>query len=178
MQQRQIFRPAVGQAHAKYVAAYLNNTNASGVTASYRGDVVVWDTTAPTSQGASGVLDGQTLGATDFIYVTPTTTATDRLPAGYLEGRTVGDTVTSVPLVDDTLIVVQIAGLFRNHAWVLNAGAARQVLNTHTVSGQSANAAATTNDDGAITAVQMNAVANYTRDATQSGCTIWVKCDH
>lgn len=108
---RKLFRPRPGQVPQRFSAFRLNGT------VNYRGDVVVIDSTAPTSQGASGVVDGLTMtAAKDYIYVKSASIANEATigqaaVAGVIEGRTVGDRVTSVALDDDGIVIVQVAGV-------------------------------------------------------------------
>jgi hypothetical protein len=112
---RKLFKPGKGQKVAQYVAAYVNGT------AVYRGDLVCWDFTAPTDQGSSGVLAGETLGAKDFIFVIlPPAAAAGAagLQAGIVEGKTIGDRVQSaVVSAGDTIAIVQTYGVHDN-VWV------------------------------------------------------------
>lgn len=108
---RKLFRPKPGSVPARFAAFRLNGT------ANYRGDVVFIDTTAPTSQGASGVVDGLTMtAAQDFIFVKSASVAngatiTQGAVAGVIEGRSIGDRNTTTALDDDGVVIVQVAGV-------------------------------------------------------------------
>lgn len=108
---RKLFRPKPGQNPARFAAYRLNGT------VNYRGDVVFLDTTAPTSQGASGVVDGLTMtDKQDFIYVKSAQVATNATTphfavVGVIEGKTIGDRNTTTALDDDGVVIVQVAGV-------------------------------------------------------------------
>lgn len=111
-----LFRPGKGAVHARFTTAYVNNTNTSGTDAVYPGDLVCWDTTAPTSQGASGVVGGKTLGATDFVFVIlpPAAAALAAgLQAGIVQGNTNGlsRNAGSDLMEGDQLCIVQTWGV-------------------------------------------------------------------
>ena len=122
---RKLFRPGQGQVPARFAAFRLNGT------AAYRGDVVMLDTTAPGSQGASGVVDGKTLGANDFIYVVSTTLPANEATigqgavAGVIEGKGVGDRNTTTALTDDGIVIVQVAGVHEQVWMSANTGVAQ-----------------------------------------------------
>lgn len=107
---RRLFLPKAGQTWGRFMAARLNGST------NYRGDVVFIDTTAPASQGSSGVVAGETLGANDFIFVKSAQVANGATTphaavVGLIEGRKVGDRVSSVALDDDGVVIVQVAGV-------------------------------------------------------------------
>jgi hypothetical protein len=107
---RKLFIPKAGQVHGRFAAFRLSGT------ANYRGDCVFLDTTAPASQGASGVLAGETLGTNDFLYVKSAQVANGATTphaavVGLIEGKAVGDRNTSTALTDDGVVVVQVAGV-------------------------------------------------------------------
>ena len=173
---RKLFRPAAGQRHAAYVAAYVNGSTI------YRGDLVAWDTTAPASQGSSGVLAGQTLGANDFLFVAapPTTCG---IQAGIVEGNYVSDRVQATALTNDTVIVIQTWGVHDN-VWCDATGAAGSNLTVAATTGESTLVAAwaktvTNIADAALVGVVLTASATtHTRGtvATEEGCCAFVRC--
>lgn len=122
---RKLFRPKPGQVPARFAAFRLNGT------INYRGDVMFLDTTAPTSQGASGVVDGLTMtDKMDFLYVKSASVATGAATSphfavvGAIEGRTVGDRNTTTALDDDGVVIVQVAGVHQAVWMTSTAGAA------------------------------------------------------
>ncbi len=114
---KKLFRPQPGQVPARFAAFRLNGT------ANYRGDTVIIDTTAPTSQGATGVLDGKTMTAgQDFLYVKSASIANGATinqfqAAGIIEGKSIGDRNTTTALDDDGVVIVQVAGV-HTAAWM------------------------------------------------------------
>jgi hypothetical protein len=115
---RQLFKPGKGQKPARFIAAYVNGS------AVYRGDLVCWDAlTAPTDQGSSGVLAGETLGTADHIYVIlpPATDAgAQGLQAGIVEGNRIGDrrpSATANVMLEDNIAIIQTWGVHSN-TWV------------------------------------------------------------
>lgn len=182
---RKLFIPKAGQTHARYAAFRINGS------LNYRGDCVVIDTTAPASQGASGVVAGETLGANDFIYVIQTDIATDATgPAcnavGFIEGLRVGDRNTTTALPNDGVIIVQVAGVFSNHAAVTVATDAvvgdLLLVNGASTDGAALPAAAIANSHaetaGYLAGIVLTTGATYTRGTvtTAPGCTAWVRC--
>ena len=129
MMYRKIFRPKPGQVPGRFQAYRLNGA------ANYRGDVVFLDTTAPTIQGASGVVDGLTMtDKQDFFYVKSASIATGAVTtpnfavAGVIEGRSVGDRNTTTALDDDGIVIVQVAGVHPQVWTTSNAGAVDGLL--------------------------------------------------
>ena len=127
MMSRKLFRPKPGQTPARFQAFRLNGA------VNYRGDVVFLDTTAPTSQGASGVVDGLTMtDKQDFFYVKSASVATNAASpqcavVGVIEGRTVGDRNTTTALDDDGVVIVQVAGVHAQ-TWVTSTSGAADGL--------------------------------------------------
>lgn len=118
---RKIHRPVAGQTHGRFAAFRMNGS------LSYRGDIVFLDSTAPASQGSSGVLDGKTLGTTDFMYVKIAQVATDATTphyavAGVVEGLHVGDRNTTTAIADDGVVIVQVAGV-HGQVWMADTSA-------------------------------------------------------
>ena len=113
--ERKLFRPGKGQTLAAYTAAVSDG-------AMYPGDWVALSTTVPTSQGASGVMFGQTLTATDYLECT--LLDTDNLGAhvlamGVLMGKGIGAVstwtdVTSAVVADQDVVVIQSFGIHPN----------------------------------------------------------------
>lgn len=180
---RKLFRPGKGQVPQRFIAAFVNATT------SYRGDVAVWDTTAPTSQGATGVVDGQTLGANDFIFVTicPATAVNSfGLLAGVYEGTHVGDRSSVTNFADDSLAIVQTWGVHENVRTVDDTVAAGALLYVSTTAGACADVAAADIDSTdstysatGLVGVSLTADTTYTR-GTDTGAycvTGFVRCD-
>jgi hypothetical protein len=172
---RQIFRPGAGQTPKRFVAAFVNATT------SFRGDVAVWDTTAPTDQGSSGLLEGKTLGANDFIFVTiaPATASNSYgLLAGVYEGTTVGDTDTVNNLSNDAVAIVQTWGVHDTVRTVDDTVAIGAVLTMSTTAGACADGASSTLEGGLV-GVAMTVDTTYTRGTvtTENKVTGFVRCD-
>lgn len=110
-----LFRPGKGKTVGRYVAAFVNGA------AVYRGDLVCWDVTAPASQGASGVLENQTLGTSDFVFaILPpaAANAAQGLQAGCVRGKTINDPASNATAqADDSIIIIQTWGVC-DLAWV------------------------------------------------------------
>lgn len=186
MQMRKLFRPGQGQRPAKYCAWFINGT------ASYRGDSVILDATAPTSQGSSGVLEGKTLGAADFVFVTPsaaTTTSDWGLQAGVIEGPCVGHKDTVTAMTNDTVVVVQTWGI-HDKVQVSStdtAASSKLYISDGTAAGAGvaiyAAATATLGTDGypasPLMGISMTTDATYTRGtvATAKYAVAFVRCD-
>ena len=179
---RKIFKPGAGQVHQRFIVAYLNGAS------NYRGDLVIWDTTAPTSQGASGVLRGETLGSNDFIFVKSDDTANNKvgLQAGIIEGKAVGDRDTVNALANDDICVVQTYGVHTQIFCLDDTVAAGAILTTEsTEAGSVADVAVTTvvgtdstQGVGTLVGVALAADTTFTRGtATQECVTGFVRCD-
>jgi hypothetical protein len=170
-----LFRPRPGHRPQRFCAAFVNGTT------SYRGDVAVWDTTAPTSQGASGVLEGRTLRANDFIYVTiaPATASNSygRL-AGVYEGTTIGDTDTVNNLADDACVIVQTWGVHDTVRTVDATVATGALLTMSTTAGAAADGASSTLEGGMV-GVALTEDTTYTRGTatTENKVTGFIRCD-
>lgn len=181
---RKIFRPGQGAVHKRFAAAFVNATT------SYRGDIAVWDTTPPTDQGASGVLEGKTLGANDFIYVTiaPATAANSiGILAGVYEGKAVGDRDTVNFFPDNSLAIVQTWGIHDSVYMVDDTVAAGALIYMSTTAGAGQDVAASTVigtdsvNGGALgmVGVAMTADALYTRGTTSvSNVCGFIRCDY
>jgi len=185
---RSIFRPGKGQVPQKFIRAFWN-----AATAGYRGDTCMIDTTAPTSQGASGVLEGKTLGTDDFIYVTITATTiagSHNRVVGVIEGPTLGskDTATAIP--DDSCVIVQTWGVHDNVRTNPTTGAAGSILSVGTVAGAlevtvAADVATlilgtdAVIHQGNIVGVALNASATYTRGTVtdEDNVTAFIRCN-
>ena len=181
---RKLFKPGKGQNVAQFTAAYVNGT---GV---YRGDLVCWDITAPTSQGASGVLAGETLNANDFIFVIlpPSTDAEGSAgcQAGIVEGTTVGFRDGTTAMTNDRIAIVQTYGVHHN-VWVDSTDAtAGALLGTGATTGESTFLAPTdaigtdsTIGAGVVHGFALTAdAATHIRatETTEEGVTGFVKC--
>lgn len=182
---RKIFRPGAGAVHKRFVAAFVNATT------SFRGDVAIWDKTAPTDQGTSGVLEGKTLGANDFIYVTiaPATAANSiGVLAGVYEGKGISDTDTVNYFPDNSLAIVQTWGIHEKVRTVDDTVAAGALLYMSTDAGACADVAASTVigtdavNGGALgmIGVAMTASATYTRgtDTDKNAVCAFIRCDY
>lgn len=109
---RKLFRPGPGSVLASYLQAYSD-----GVI--YPADWVALSTTIPTSQGASGVLGGGTLGTNDYVECTLLDTdnaGAELLALGVCMGKGIGsvsnwDDVNSEVLADGDLCVIQCWGV-------------------------------------------------------------------
>lgn len=172
---RKIFRPGAGQVPQRFIAAFVNATT------SFRGDVAIWDTTAPTSQGSSGVLEGKTLGTSDFIFVTiaPATASNSYgLLAGVYEGNTIGSKDTVNNFANDSCVIVQTWGVHDNVGCVDDTVAAGALLTMSTVAGQCTDAASSTLVGGLV-GVALTADSTYTRGTvtTANKVTAFVRCD-
>lgn len=179
---RKLFRPGAGQKPQHYTAAFVNGT------AIYRGDFVVWDTTAPASQGASGVLEGKTLGTSDFIFVTTSTsTLACGVGAGIIEGKSIGNRDTTTAMTNDNVAIIQNWGVFDTHCQVSTATAVGDVLLSYsTVAGELvgtvalAVAATAGHNGGYLQGIALTTDAAYTRGTvtTIKGCTAFVRCQY
>lgn len=180
-----IFRPGAGKTHSRYVAAFVNGT------AVYRGDLVCWDITAPTSQGSSGVLEGQTLGTNDFIFVIlppAAAAAAQGLQAGIVRGNTINDTRSNATAqTDDSCIIVQTWGVC-DLAWVNSTDtAAGNLLVTGATTGEATRLLATdANATNATFGIGQLVGFALTADSTdhvrgtataEERATIFVRCD-
>jgi hypothetical protein len=178
---RKIFKPGVGQRPARFTAAYFNAT-----VAGYRGDLVVWDTTAPASQGSSGVLAGETLGANDFIFVKiADAAALVGNQAGIIEGPTIGYKDGATAITNDTIVIVQTWGVHENVWANATTPVATDMLNVGATTGEVTRAAAgtvaaTAIADGAIVAIALKAATtDHVRGtvATEENVVAFVRCD-
>lgn len=183
-----LFRPRPGQTLGRYVQAYVNGT------AVYKGDLVCWDITAPTLQGATaGTVDGKTAGATDFLYVIlppAASAAAHGLQAGIVKGTTIYDsTANTSAQTNDDLVIIQTWGVCPDVYAVTSTdsaagillttgattGAVTQILATDTVGTD-----ATVAQDGTLVGFGLNAQAtDHVRGtvATEPGLDVWVRCD-
>lgn len=188
---RSIFRPGKGQVPQKFIRAFWN-----AATAGYRGDTVIWDIEAPASQGASGVLEGKTLGTDDFIYVTisaTTVAGSFGRVAGVIEGPSLGskDTATAIP--DDSCVIVQTWGVHDNVRTNPTTGAAGSLLYLGTVAGALEVSLATdvatdvlitpatdTELGHLVVGLALTASATYTRGSvtTEDNVTAFIRCDN
>ena len=184
---RKIFRPMAGQTHGRFAAFRMNGT------LSYRGDVVHIDTTAPASQGqTAGVLDGQTLGTTDFLYVIGNQShATNATIAGYsvagvIEGKTVGDRNTTTALAEDGVVIVQVAGVHSQvwmsatdgvAGWIALADSANTFGQARAASIISVTASLTAVDHAFVVGHILTGTASASRGTTATvGNAVWIRC--
>lgn len=178
---RKLFRPAAGQTHARYEAAFVNGT------AVYPGDLVCWDVTAPTDQGSSGVLEGKTLGATDFLFVILPPANSSGRQAGIVQGPTINRASGATALTNDTVAVVQTWGVCPDVFAVTSTDSAAGILLTAaaTTGGVTqilGTAAEATTALSSVTVVgfALNAQAtDHTRAtvATEPGLDAFIRCD-
>lgn len=181
-----LFRPGKGSVHARFTTAFVNGT------AVYPGDVVCWDTTAPASQGASGVVDGKTLGATDFVFVQlppAAALAAAGLQAGIVQGKTNGLArgPGATAMTNDNLAIIQTWGVCPDVYAVTSTDSAAGIIcsvaaTTGAVTQALATAAEATTVAGAVNMVGfgLNAEAtDHTRAtvATEPGLDVFVRCD-
>ena len=179
---RKLFRPGKGSTVARYTAAFCNGAT------TYRSDVAMWDTTAPTDQGSSGVLEGKTLGTSDYVFVkisSATAITNFGLLAGVFEGTHIGQTSSTVSFLDDSLVIVQTHGPGRVYCDATVAAPA--VLFAQTTAGAVADVAASDLDAtnstysslGVVGVALDAAVTDYTRLAsTVQGVTAFIRCDY
>lgn len=112
---RSLFRPGQGQTLASYTAAVADATM-------YPGDWVQLSTTAPGSQGVSGVMFGKTLAATDYLECTGLITSAlgcGTLALGVVMGKAIGSVknyadVSGDLLVDQDVAIIQNWGIHPN----------------------------------------------------------------
>lgn len=189
---RRLFRPGVGQTPARYTSAYMNGT------AAYTGDLVVWDTTAPASQGATaGTIDGKSAGALDFVYVIlPPAAAlnTIGLQAGIAQSTTGGlgrspSNGTANAISDDALVVIQTQGVCGDVFAVSNTvSTAGDLLILGATTGAVTQINATDDMVGATTVESGNDLVGFLlttqatdhnrgATATEPGVDIFVRCD-
>jgi len=182
---RKIFRPGIGQTPARYISAFLNGATC------YAGDLVCWDTTAPTSQAFNGATN--TLGTMDFIYVKhpPAASSTAHgLQAGILTGDTItrkSSSGTANILSDDQLVVVQTWGVCTDVFAVTSTDSEAGILltlgaTTGAVTQVDATAAEATTVGGSVTVVGFALTAQATdhdrgATATEPGLDMFVRCD-
>jgi hypothetical protein len=130
---RKLFRPGKGQVPQRFTSAFVNGT------AVYPGDLVCWDITAPTDQGASGVLEGKTLGSTDYIFVIlppAAAAAAAGLQAGLVRGDSIEFGSPATAQTNDKLAVIQTWGVAAT-AWVDSTDtAAGNLLGTGATTGE------------------------------------------
>jgi len=184
---RDIFKPGKGQVPARFIAAYVNGS------AVYRGDLVCWDITAPTDQGSSGVLAGETLATDDFIFVIlppATDAAAQGLQAGVIEGTHVGDRrlgATANVLINDKIAIVQTWGVHDN-VWVDSSSTTKgSLLTTGATTGECTWMLAT-DANGTDATIGVGGIVGFalTDDATthvraasttEEGCVAFIRCD-
>ena len=183
---RKIFKPGKGQTVERFTAAYVNGATV------YPGDLVCWDVTAPTDQGSSGVLAGETLGTGDFIYVIlpPAAAAVAQgLQAGIVRGPGVQQGSPNTAIGDDKLAIIQTWGVCAT-AWVDSTDtAAGDLLLTGATTGEltrcasadiatTVNAATGTLDGSMLCAFALAADAAVERAATsEQFAPVFVRCD-
>jgi len=180
---RKLFRPGKGQTPARYTTAFVNGT------AVYSGDLVCWDITAPTSQGSSGVLAGQTLGANDFIFVILPPAAAlgaQGLQAGIVRGPSLDAQAGATAMTNDDIAVIQTWGVC-DRVWVDSTDtAAGNMLLTGATTGECTRALATavngtdaTTGEGTLVGCALTADASGTRGTatTEEFATAFIRCD-
>lgn len=108
-----LFRPRKGSVIQAFTAGFADGTG-------YPADWYSLNAAeAPTAQGSSGVLDGTTLGATDYVEVAPLDTddaGSEGLALGVAMGKGIGavgnwDDVNGDSFADGDLIVIQCWGV-------------------------------------------------------------------
>ena len=173
-----LFRPGNGNRHARYTAAVCTNT------AVFRGDSVFLDiatNTAPTDI----TFDGVTLGAKDMMFITTSTNAATVLgkQLGICCGKGIQDRDTTAAITGSTtvaqLAIVQTWGIYEDHANTVDATVAIGAhLNAGTVAAELIDATTFTATD-AFFGIAISAAATYTRGTvtTNTGCSMWVRCD-
>jgi hypothetical protein len=181
-----LFRPVAGgfvSSRKRLEPWYVNGTDV------YRGDIVAIDTSAATDQGTSGVLDGATLGVTDFVFCALSTAATDNKKILGVVDRGDGmtsDTDTVNAISNDGIALVQTSGIHTNAQVEATNVAAGNNLGPGTTGGLAV-IAATDAFDGFLCAVALvNGTddtlggGNYTRGTvtTAEKVAVLVRCDY
>lgn len=173
-----LFRPGVGRVHSSFTEAWAEQ-------AIYPGDWVTISITAPTLQGATaGELEGKTIGAGDFVYVT-LSDSDDAGTPGLQLGASVGFGVHAVSswsdvsgdvCAADQLIAIQNWGVHPNV----------QVNDTSVAIGDYIAPTANEGEGGASSTigasskldmgVALTVDAKYTRATAsdQDGCVAWI----
>lgn len=181
MNAKTIFRPGSGSTIVRYTAAVADNRM-------YPGDWVVLSTTVPASQGVSGVVGGKTLGASDYVEVSPALDTTGFAPLclGVLAGKTITNygitsDVSGGVLADQDIAIIQTFGV-ASLASVASGGAAAEFLIVSNVAGEASNVLTGAAGITGITKIigsQLAASGTYTRatPTTNDGAICWVTCD-
>lgn len=176
---RKLFTPGKGSTLASYTAAVSD-----GVI--YPADWVALSTTVPTSQGASGVFRGQTLGATDYIECTlldSDNLGSGSLALGVVQGKGLGAvtnwaTVTPWVLADGDICVIQNWGVCPQAAQA-DTGLLGDYIVATTVAGEPLNqvSGTVTNAQLPVGVVLVNSTT-YTRAtaADTHGSVVFVTC--
>ena len=176
-----LFRPGKGKVIAQYTAAVANAVM-------YPADWVQLDTLVPTSQGASGVFEGETLGALDYIeceLLDSDSLGAGSLALGVVMGKGLGsvtdwETVTSHVLADQDIVVIQRRGIHPQGAQA-DTGLLGDYLSATTVAGEPLNGVSGTLNDAAAerpVGVVMIDSTTYTRAAAGDthGSVVYVTC--
>ncbi len=173
---RALFRPGKGSTIAQFTAGV-----STGVI--YPADFVSLDITAPTSQGASGVFEGETLAlVADFIEVSLMDTGTDGhegLALGVCMGKGIAAVsnwanVLSNVLADGDIMVIQCWGI-HPQARQDAAGTAGDQLAPSSTAGECTNSTSVAAGD---VGNQMVSGATYLRAtaADETGSVAFIKC--
>lgn len=172
---KSLFRPGKGSTIAQYTCAV-----ADGVI--YPADWVSLATTAPTSQGASGVFEGQTLALTDFIEASLMDTDVaghEGLALGVVMGKGIGSVaawsnVLPHVLADGDIMIIQNWGIHPQGRQVASGVAGDQLAPSATAGEPTNSTTVAVADVGNC----MVATATYQRAtaADEDGSVVFVKC--
>lgn len=176
---RKLFRPGAGSVLAKYTAAIAD-------AAIYPGDWVQLSTTAPGSQGVSGVVGGKTLGTADYVECTgllTTALGCGSLALGVVMGRSIGavanwTSVTANVLADQDLCIIQSWGIHPNASGADSAVLGDYIQASSTIYEPVNGVSGTVTGSLRPLGVAMIASSAYTRAAANDteGCVTFVTC--
>ena len=172
---RNLFRPGPGRRIEEFTAAYVMETT-------YPGTYVCINSEVPTAQGASGVLDGGTLGILDYVECEHIAEDVAGAEAGFL-GCIRGKAINAVNdwtnvlgdvQADGDLAIIQTFGVHPG-GWTVDVGALGDHIGVHaTLEGES-DPSSTISADGYDMGMQLRLGTSVTMGDAQHNAIVWVR---
>lgn len=172
---KSVFRPGKGQVIESFTAAFSSE-------AMYPGALVCINTLIPTSQGSSGVIEGQTLAALDYIecqMAAEDVAGAEACMLGSVRGKSIDavqdwSQLLAHVLADGDLAIIQNWGVHPG-IWITDAGTVGDHIQLSATAEGEGVASSTLNTEGADVATVLATGVSTTMGDAQHNCIGWVR---
>jgi hypothetical protein len=172
---KSLFRPGAGARIEQYTSAFV-------MEAVYPGSWVCVNTEVPTAQGASGVLDGQTLGVLDYVeceLIAEDVLGAEACFLGCVRGASIDAVndwtdVSGDVLANNDLAIIQSWGVHPG-GWIVDVGALGDFIGVHATNEGEGDPSSTMSADGYDMGAQLRLGTSVTMGDAQHNAIVWVR---